>query len=108
MTYVPAFSTLLCMLIINQVYFSCLDIDIISTTLGNELQHVATWLQANKLSFHVGSTNCMFIGAKKNLQTELNIILDNDKIQQVKSFKYFGVTLNNEVKFCEQLGTIIN
>ena len=79
------------------------SIDMVSWALNHDLTNVSSWLRANKLSLHIGKTSSMLISSKPKTQNpDLNLNLDDTNINQVKSFKYLGITLDSQLKFSEQ------
>ncbi len=90
-------------------------------TLRIELSAVQQWLYANKLTLNVKKTKLMIFGTKNKLrdipQDQVDLILNNEKIELVRTFKYLGVQLDNMLTFephidyiyrksCQKLGAI--
>jgi hypothetical protein len=48
--------------------FSHRNPDVISEKLGKELQFCSQWLIDNKLSLHLGKTECILFGSKRKLK----------------------------------------
>ena len=63
---------------------------------NNELSCIDQWLIANKLSVNTSKTKCMLFRAKhSNTQhTNLNLIIRNNKIEQVSSLKFLGIYID--------------
>jgi hypothetical protein len=55
--------------------FSHHDPDFISQKLGKALESCSDWLVDNKLSLHLGKTECMIFGPKKKLKKLISSIL---------------------------------
>ena len=51
----------------SAILFSHKDPDIISNVLGTELESCSKWLVDNKLSLHLGKTECILFGSKRKL-----------------------------------------
>ena len=49
----------------STIIFSHKDPDVISQKLGKELESCSHWLVDNKLSLHLGKTECIIFGPKK-------------------------------------------
>ena len=98
----------------DDTVFYCSDISVASVThkLQHDLLTVASWLQANKLSLHIGKTSCMIFGnnRKKELQDNpnLDISLSDEDISQESDCKYLGITLDNQMKFEIHVNDVIN
>ena len=75
------------------------DPDIISTLLGTNLQSCNQWLVDNRLSMHLGKTECILFGPKRKLKEveNFNVECDDHTIQSVKSVKYLGLDLDQSL-----------
>ena len=83
--------------------FCCLE-DITSdnkeVVLNNELQHVHSWLSANRLTLNVQKTKYMlFLKNKSNDIGELNLRICNDAIQSVNEFNFLGLHINSKLNW---------
>ena len=81
--------------------FCCLE-DITSdnkeVVLNNELQHVHSWLNANRLTLNVQKTKYMLFHKNKiNDIGELNLRICNDAIQLVNEFNFLGLYINSKL-----------
>ena len=63
---------------------------------NNELSRIDQWLIANKLSINTSKTKCMLFRSKHSNtpHTNLNLIITNNKIEQVSSLKFLGVYIS--------------
>ena len=52
--------------------------------LNSELSKISLWLKVNKLSLNIGKTRFMVFTNKKKRLDELNILIDGNKIEEVK------------------------
>ncbi len=52
----------------STILFSHQDPNIISSKLGDELKSCSEWLVDNKLSLHLGKTECIIFGSKRKLK----------------------------------------
>ena len=52
----------------STIIFSHKDPDVISKKLGKELESCSHWLVDNKLSLHLGKTECIIFGPKRKLK----------------------------------------
>lgn len=84
----------------SALIFSHKNCDIISEQLSNELSNCKKWLTDNKLSLHVGKTECMLFGSSKRLKRvrDFQISCDGIAVKQVTSVTYLGVKLDQNVK----------
>lgn len=75
------------------------DPDVISRSLGLDLKSCNSWLVDNKLSLHVGKTECILFGSKRQLNKvhNFNISYNDQIIHSKSSIKYLGVTLDQHL-----------
>ncbi len=72
------------------------DPSVIAQTLSNELESCRHWLIDNKLSLHLGKTESLIFGSRRRLKKvkEFNVMCNGQSIEEAKSVKYLGVTLD--------------
>ena len=71
-----------------------------SVVLNNKLQHVHSWLNANRLTLSVQKTKYMlFYNNKSNDIGELNLRICNDAIQSDKEFNFLGLYINSKLNW---------
>ncbi len=70
-------------------------------TLRLELTVVSEWFKANKLTLNVAKTKLVVFGSRHKLANapNLNLTINNEKIEQVTEFKYWGVFLDDKLTF---------
>lgn len=83
------------------MYYSHKDVDVIQSVLNEELGHLQSWMNANRLSVNSSKTVCMLLGTKFMLSKHdiLNLEVNATKLNQVKRFKYLGVNVDCELKW---------
>ena len=89
--------------------YSDSDSEVIACKLSHELSKCKRWLVGNKLSLHVGKTECILIrtnGRLKGNET-YNVTYDGMAVYQVTSVKYLGVTLDQNFKFSDHISLMI-
>ena len=71
----------------------------IELALSKELEGACEWLIDNKLSIHLGKTECILFGTRKRLAKagQLNVVYGNTKIAEKDSVKYLGVELDRHL-----------
>ena len=69
--------------------------------LSSELSTCRKWLIDNRLSLHLGKTECILFGPKRKLGTNVNftIKLDDTVVTRVNTVKYLGVFLDQYMDF---------
>ena len=75
------------------------DPSVISHKLGKELSSCNEWLIDNKLSLHVGKTECILFGPKSKLKNIENfeVHYNGQVIKGQKNVKYLGVLIDQEL-----------
>ena len=78
------------------LFFSHKDPGIIADRLSVELSNCKSWLTDNKLSLHVGKTECLLFGTKRRLSKvgEFSVTCDGTAVGRVTSVTYLGVVLD--------------
>jgi len=80
----------------SALIFSHRDSNTIATRLSNELSDCKRWLTDNKLSLHVGKTECLLFGTRRRLGKvrDFQVSCDGVPVKRVDSVKYLGVYLD--------------
>ena len=93
----------------SAILFSHKDPDVISTVLGNELDSCSKWLVDNKLSLHLGKTECVLFGSKRRLSKVSNFSdnLKDHSIQSQNSVKYLGAILDSDLSGMSIVNSIV-
>lgn len=83
----------------SAILFSHKDPHVISNVLGNELQNCSKWLVDNKLSLHLGKTECILFGSRRALGKVDNfgVHCNGHTIESQSSVKYLGAVLDNDL-----------
>ena len=73
------------------------DPKVVADMLGSDLTSCNQWLVDNKLSLHVGKTECMLFGtkAKLNKVSEFSVAYDGYEIKSQECIKYLGVSMES-------------
>ena len=80
----------------------------VSKSLSSELENCNNWLIDNKLSLHVGKTECILFGSKRTLKG-VNAFTVNYKgttITNSSTVKYLGVVLDNNLSGERMVSTV--
>lgn len=70
---------------------------------------LSVWLSENKLSLHLGKTECILFGSvhKINKTTELNILCNNVKLSSTTSIKYLGALIDQHLSGNQMYESVI-
>ena len=84
------------------ILYSNTDIQNQIKCINKELAEVSNWFKTNKLSVNASKTNYMIMGTSKmtsmkNSQQNIDIILDNTKLDRVTSTKFLGVIIDENL-----------
>ena len=85
----------------SALIFSHTDPMVVADRLSRELSSCSKWLVDNRLSLHVGKTECIVFGSSRKLKGlgNFQVSCDGMPVNQVSSVKYLGVTLDQQFKF---------
>ena len=75
------------------------DSAVIADRLSVELTKCKHWLVDNKLSFHVGKTECLLFGLKQALRwvAGFRVFCDGAAVERVHNVKYLGIQLDKNL-----------
>ena len=80
----------------------------VENLLNNELQMVASWLSANKLSLNVCKSKLLIFSLceRTDIIKDINLSINNEKLKIVDTAKYLGVFIDNKLNWNEQINAI--
>ena len=85
------------------------NLDTLIDKMNEELIKINTWLQLNKLSLNITKTNFMlFKSSSKKITKQLNIKIKDHYITQVKSTKFLGTIVDDQLKWKEHINFVAN
>jgi hypothetical protein len=90
----------------TQIATSSDDIKVITETLNRDLNNVANWLSANKLTLNNSKTEYMIIGSKKRLSqvtADPAISVGNLEIKRVETTKSLGLMIDESLYWTAQV-----
>lgn len=83
------------------------DIERINEMMIEDLETISRWFEENKLTLNMKKTKCMAIHPQQHLKKySLNIHLNGTHIEQVTSFEYLGLTLQENIRWDLQIEKI--
>jgi hypothetical protein len=93
----------------SAILFSHKNLDVIGSTLSRELENCSKWLVDNKLSLHLGKTEFICFGSKKNLSKikKFQITCNNHTIEAQDSVKYLGSVLDKDLSAASIINGIV-
>ena len=83
----------------SAIFYAHKDPRVIFSKLGSVLDKCSTWLVNNKLSLHLGKTECSLFGSKRKLSDfkDFSIVWNNHVIKSADHVKYLGVIIDNSL-----------
>ena len=81
----------------------------IADRLSCELSSCKRWLVDNKLSLHVGKTECLLFGSKRKLKgvASFSVYCDGTLVDRVFHVKYHGVQLDSSLDGSKHVGNLL-
>ena len=64
--------------------------------INTHLEKINVWLKLNKLTVNVSKTKCMIVHKRRNTP-QLDLLLNNIKIEQVSTFTFLGIILDTSL-----------
>ena len=93
----------------SALIFSHKDSEVIAERLSLELTTCKKWLVDNRLSLHVGKTECLLFGSGARLKGvgEFRVTCEGSPVKRVFNVKYLGVTLDERLNGSTHVGNIL-
>ena len=93
----------------SALLFAHKDVHVIGDRLSNELSNCKRWLVDNKLSLHVGKTECLLFGTRKRINgaRDFKVTCDGTLVGQVFNVKYLGVQLDSNLNGTEHACSVL-
>lgn len=94
----------------TNLFYSNKDLIELVLIVNWELCKLSEWFRANKLSLNAIKSNFIMFGNKRMPQncTDVNLILDGNKLERTISTKFLGVYLDEKLKWTQHLSHIAN
>ena len=81
----------------TNLFFSHKNLVTLKETTNRELNKIASWLSANKLSLNIKKTHFIIFKSRgKKSNQHVSIIMNNQEIEQVKYTKFLGLYIDDE------------
>ena len=82
------------------------DTKTLESDMNSELTSVHEWMIANKLTLNYSKTKVMLFSKRRKGQKSIEIRINQNKIEMVKSFKYLGVVMDSQVNWRNHIETL--
>jgi hypothetical protein len=73
-----------------------------------EVRDLAGWCQNNNLSLNIIKTKEMIVDYRKRRTEHAPILIDATAVEQVESFKFFGVHNTNKLQWSKHTNTVVH
>ena len=77
------------------------------TACREEVRDLAVWYQNNNLSLNVTKTKEMIVDYRKRSTEHVPILFDGAVVEQIESFKFLGVHINNKLDWSKHTKTVV-
>ena len=76
--------------------------------INSDLRRICEWMQANKLTLNTKKSKFMVIGGHARLSKidSIVILANNTPLEQVSSFPYLGLVINQNLTWCDHIDHI--
>ena len=79
----------------------------INKQVNYNLKNLSNWLKANKISLNVGKTELvLFTSSKKQLDCDLKIKLNRERLYETDSVKYLGIQIDKRLSWKQQINHV--
>lgn len=78
----------------------------LETKINEELIHINDWFKLNKLSLNASKTKAMYFHSQQRRPEQINIIMNDIRIDFVENFNYLGIILDTHLSWKPHLETI--
>ncbi len=89
------------------IYLSSDDITTVFDHVNHDLEHLADWFRANKLSLNIGKTNCVVFNLNNNHQYQnLRLKIGHDVIETKSVVKFLGIYIDKKLQWHDHINFI--
>ena len=96
----------------DSTFSTCIDKNDndLNNTINSELENIYEWLKVNRLCLNISKTKYMLFN-RTNINFDLDIKINNEPIERVKTFNFLGLTITDKLDWkqhIDNLGKKIN
>lgn len=82
------------------------NIECLISNFNNSVTKLISWCKHNRIDVNWNKTKIMFVTNKRNLDIPNEIIIDNNNVQVVDSFKLLGISIDNKLSFSKYVSEL--
>jgi exonuclease III len=90
----------------TNIFYSTKNHGFTENIINDELNKLSIWFRVNKLSLNIKKTNFIVFG--KLPQNSLELKIENERIERVKTAKFLGVVIDEKLKWREHITVVAN
>ena len=90
------------------LYYSARTVENLQPKINTDLESLSLWLNNNLLTLNYEKPKFMIFSNKKHAHSDININVQNEKVQRERSMKYLGITLSEDFSWHEHIDNMIN
>ena len=81
------------------IYLASKDVNEVADSLNEDLSHIATWIDMNRLKINIGKTQLMTLGGQsfKSKRQQFDVQLHGTTIPERDSVRYLGLTIDKDL-----------
>ena len=91
----------------TNLFFKHDNVEWLAKTINTELCKVSNWISANKLQLNYDKTHMMVFNSCKRDTSKLNIFIDGHAVKTVKTTKFLGVSIDDDLKWKAHVNEIL-
>ena len=90
----------------TNLFLSDKNVADIESRLNSELFSLTDWFQSNSLPLNVKKTSFIVFGNRKSV--DINILINNQSITQLKNTKFLGVVISSDLSWNQRISFVLN
>ncbi|XP_025101682.1 uncharacterized protein LOC112568566 [Pomacea canaliculata] len=71
-----------------------------------QVQALCEWFKSSYLELNVGKTKELVIDQRKGKEMSTPLVIGNEEVERVTTFKYLGTVIDDSLNFTEHVGTV--